>query len=93
MKKEYEDEIGMVRSDRIPESEVMNYLELAPRCDELDGSTLRIVPFYTEAGYFCEAQCIRIVDKDGREGIYSLYSVKNVQEEEPSLMHEPQGKQ
>jgi hypothetical protein len=26
-----------------------------PRCPELDGSTLRIVPSYTEAGAFTEA--------------------------------------
>ena len=36
--------------------------EKLPRCDKLDGSTLRIVPAYTEAGYFCEANCVTITD-------------------------------
>jgi hypothetical protein len=33
-----------------------------PRCDKLDGSTLRIVPSYTEAGQFCEANCLTVTD-------------------------------
>ncbi len=33
-----------------------------PRCEKLDGSTLRIVPAYTEAGMFCEANVITVTD-------------------------------
>ena len=33
-----------------------------PRCEKLDGSTLRIVPGYTEAGRYCEANCVTITD-------------------------------
>lgn len=36
--------------------------ESIPRCDELDGSSLRIVRSYTEAGRFCEANCVTITD-------------------------------
>lgn len=43
-------------------------LEL-PRCEKLDGSTLRIVPAYTEAGQFCEANCVTITDGE-RTAIY-----------------------
>ena len=35
-----------------------------PRCENLDGSTLRIVPSYTEAGRHCEANCVTITDGD-----------------------------
>ena len=44
--------------------------EQLPRCGKLDGSTLKIVPAYTEAGYFCEANCITVEDKDGRRAVY-----------------------
>ena len=44
--------------------------ELIPRCEKLDGSTLRIVHTYTEAGYFCEANCITIEDTEGRRALY-----------------------
>lgn len=33
-----------------------------PRCDEMDGSSLRILPRYTESGYFCEANVVWITD-------------------------------
>lgn len=36
--------------------------EALPRCPALDGSTLRIVPAYTEAGRLCEANCVTITD-------------------------------
>lgn len=40
-----------------------------PRCPELDGSTLRIVPNYTEAGWFAEANAVTITDGE-RTAIY-----------------------
>ena len=40
-----------------------------PRCDEMDGSTLRIVPSYIEAGMFCEANCVTITDGE-RTALY-----------------------
>lgn len=43
--------------------------ENLPRCDKLDGSTLSIVPNYTEAGQFCEANCVTISDGE-RTAIY-----------------------
>jgi hypothetical protein len=49
--------------------------ELLPRCDKLDGSTLKIVPSYTEAGYFTEANCVTIEDEEGRRAIYVPYRV------------------
>lgn len=36
--------------------------EQIPRCEALDGSTLRIVQKYTEAGYFCEANIVFLTD-------------------------------
>ncbi len=33
-----------------------------PRCDKLDGSSLRIVHGNIEAGQFCEANCVTITD-------------------------------
>ena len=45
--------------------------ELIPRCEKLDGSTLRIVHTYTEAGYFCEANCITVEDAEGRRALYA----------------------
>jgi hypothetical protein len=33
-----------------------------PRCPNLDGSSLFIVPAYTEAGFYCEANCITVTD-------------------------------
>ena len=44
--------------------------ELLPRCSKLDGSTLSIVPAYTEAGYFTEANCVTIRDAEGRMALY-----------------------
>lgn len=41
-----------------------------PRCDKLDGSSLRIVPAYTEAGRYCEANCIMVTDGE-RTAIYA----------------------
>lgn len=43
--------------------------EQLPRCDNLDGSSLRIVPAYTEAGRFCEANCVTITDGE-RTAVY-----------------------
>jgi hypothetical protein len=43
--------------------------EHIPRCPEMDGSTLRIVPDYTEAGWFCEANVITVTDGE-RTAIY-----------------------
>lgn len=40
-----------------------------PRCDKLDGSTLHIVPDYTEGGWFCEANCVTISDGE-RTAVY-----------------------
>ena len=33
-----------------------------PRCPNLDGTSLYIVPAYTEAGMYCEANCITVTD-------------------------------
>lgn len=46
--------------------------ELVPRCVEMDGTTLRIVPAYTEAGYFQEANCVTITDGE-RTCVYVPY--------------------
>jgi len=40
-----------------------------PRCEKLDGSSLRIVPAYTEAGQFCEANAVTITDGE-RTAVY-----------------------
>jgi len=40
-----------------------------PRCPKLDGSTLRIVPAYTEAGLRCEANCVTLTDGE-RTAVY-----------------------
>lgn len=40
-----------------------------PRCEKMDGSSLRIVPAYTEAGQFCEANCITVTDGE-RTAVY-----------------------
>lgn len=40
-----------------------------PRCENLDGTRLRIVPRYTEAGKFCEANCVTITDGE-RTAVY-----------------------
>jgi hypothetical protein len=40
-----------------------------PRCPALDGSGLRIVPAYTEAGQFCEANCVTVTDGE-RTAVY-----------------------
>lgn len=44
-----------------PTGEAVDH-ERLPRCDNLDGSSLRIAPAYTEAGYFCEANAVTITD-------------------------------
>lgn len=49
--------------------------EKLPRCESLDGSTLKIVPSYTEAGYFCEANCVEIEDEAGRRALYVPYKI------------------
>jgi hypothetical protein len=46
--------------------------EELPRCENLDGSSLRIVPAYTEAGQFCEANCITVTDGE-RTCLYVPY--------------------
>jgi hypothetical protein len=33
-----------------------------PRCASMDGTSLYIVPAYTEAGMYCEANCITVTD-------------------------------
>lgn len=43
-----------------------------PRCEQLDGSTLRIEPGNIEAGRFCEANCVRITDGE-RSAVYVPY--------------------
>lgn len=43
--------------------------ETLPRCQKLDGSTLAIVPSYTEAGSNCEANCITVTDGE-RTAVY-----------------------
>jgi hypothetical protein len=40
-----------------------------PRCEKLDGSTLSIVPAYTEAGMFMQANCVTITDGE-RTAVY-----------------------
>jgi hypothetical protein len=46
----------------------MNANEI-PRCEKMDGSTLRIVPAYTEAGRYQEANCITVTDGE-RTAVY-----------------------
>ncbi len=40
-----------------------------PRCERMDGSGLRIVPSYTEGGWFSEANCVTISDGE-RTALY-----------------------
>jgi hypothetical protein len=40
-----------------------------PRCERMDGSTLSIIPSYTEAGWFTEANCVTISDGE-RTALY-----------------------
>ncbi len=47
-----------------------------PRCHALDGSSLRIVPAYTESGEFGEANCITITDGE-RTAVYVPLSRKS----------------
>ena len=54
--------------------------EAIPRCLVLDGSTLKIVPAYTEAGWFTEANCITVTDGE-RTAVYVPY--KTVREPSP----------
>jgi hypothetical protein len=51
-------------SDKSPEFQFR-----LPRCDKMDGSTLRIVPSYIEAGMFREANCVTITDGE-RTALY-----------------------
>ena len=44
----------------------------APRCEKMDGSSLRIVPSYTEAGMFQEANCLTVTDGE-RTAVYVLH--------------------
>jgi len=46
--------------------------EDVPRCSEMDGSTLKIVPNFTEAGWHMEANCITVTDGE-RTAIYVPY--------------------
>lgn len=45
-----------------------------PRCIEMYGSTLKIVPACTEAGYFQEANCVTITDGE-RTAIYVPFKI------------------
>jgi len=45
--------------------------EHLPRCENLDGTSLRIVPAYTDAGDFVEANRVIIEDKDRRRAVYA----------------------
>jgi hypothetical protein len=45
-----------------------------PRCPRLDGSTLRIVPAYTEAGQYGEANCLTVTDGE-RTVVYVPFAV------------------
>jgi len=56
-----EENFGHIRG-WIPPSERLVPSESIPRCDNLDGSTLKILPAYTEAGQYCEARCLTITD-------------------------------
>lgn len=47
----------------------MTKQEDLPRCDKLDGSSLSILPAYTEAGMFCEANCLTVTDGE-RTAVY-----------------------
>lgn len=53
--------------------------EAIPRCEKLDGSSLRIVPAYTEAGYFCEANVLTVTDGT-RTVVYVPFAVARVPE-------------
>jgi hypothetical protein len=46
-----------------------DWASVLPRCDRLDGSSLRIVPAYTEAGRYGEANCITVTDGE-RTAVY-----------------------
>jgi hypothetical protein len=59
--------------------------ENLPRCDKLDGSTLRIVPAYTEAGRYAEANCITVTDGE-RTAVYVPYRIVGAQ---PLVRPEP----
>lgn len=45
-----------------------------PRCEAMDGSTLRVVPAYTEAGYFQEANAVTLTDGE-RTAVYVPHHV------------------
>jgi hypothetical protein len=45
-----------------------------PRCSKMDGSTLRFVPSYTEAGWFVEANCVTITDGE-RTAVYVPFAI------------------
>lgn len=68
------------------ENEAINQ-ELLPRCGKLDGSTLKIVPSYTEAGYFTEANCVTIEDEEGRRAIYVPYKTVSKYRQEGYMSH------
>lgn len=57
-----------------------------PRCEHLDGSTLRIVPSYIEAGEFCEANCITVTDGE-RTVVYVPFAVAGRSGDQPDLSH------
>lgn len=50
-----------------------------PRCEQLDGSSLRILHRYTEAGQFCEANCVYVTDGE-RTAVYVPYRVVGKEE-------------
>lgn len=55
--------------------------EKIPRCEALDGSSLRIVPAYTEAGRLCEANAVTITDGE-RACVYVPFAA--VKDEKPA---------
>lgn len=62
-----------IRKVNMQTSETIRHEDL-PRCTEMDGSTLKIVPAYTEAGYYQEANCITVTDGE-RVAVYVPYKV------------------
>lgn len=51
-----------------------------PRSRDLNGAGLTIVPAYTEAGRYSEANCITVTDGE-RVAVYAAYSVGEEQSE------------
>jgi len=75
---------GSTLDDKSPEFQIR-----LPRCDKMDGSTLRIVPSYTEAGMFCEANCVTITDGE-RTALYVPLRIVTNDELEAERANDPQ---